>query len=118
MSSIEIITCHHFEERQYGSERVWINQPKNGLDKQCKLQECLRAESPNWGSFFGWENTSQHQQKDSLEQGCILSIFSMLGQIKLYQFSGYKVFLSTAGYFRNKNVLKHEAEILEKIRTF
>ena len=28
------------------------------------------------------------------------------------------IFLSTAGYFRNKNVLKHEAELLEKIRTF
>ena len=52
------------------------------------------------------------QQKDGL------SIFSMLGQIKLYQFSREKVFLSTAGYFRNKNILKHEAGMLEKIKTF
>ena len=29
-----------------------------------------------------------------------------------------EVFLSTAGYFKNKNILKHEAEMLEKIRTF
>ena len=53
LSSIVIITCHHFEERQYGSERVWINKPKNGLDKQCKLQVRSRAESQNWGLFFG-----------------------------------------------------------------
>ena len=42
----------------------------------------------------------------------------MFGQIQLYQFSGEKVFLSTAGYFRNKNVLKLEAGMFEKIRTF
>ncbi len=42
----------------------------------------------------------------------------MLGQIQLDQSSGEKAFLSTAGYFRNKNILKHEAGMLEEIRTF
>ena len=40
----------------------------------------------------------------------------MLGLVQLYQLSGWKRFLSTAG--RNKNVLKLDAGMLEKIRTF
>ena len=36
--------------------------------------------------------------------------------------ASFEPFLTTAGYFRNKNVLKHEAEMLEKnkniLRTF
>ncbi len=81
----------------------------------CKGTRELRAQI---GDHFSGENTSQHQQKDGLEQGCIFSIFSMLGQTQRYQFNGQKVFLSTAGYFRNRNVLKHEAEMLQKIKTF
>ena len=80
------ITYHHFEEKQHGSERVWINPPRNGLDKQqCKLQVPSSAQI---GDHFLGENTSQHQQKDGMEQGCIFSIFTMLGQKQLHQFSG------------------------------
>ena len=42
----------------------------------------------------------------------------MLGPIQLCQLRGWKRFLFTAGYLRNKNVLKLEAGVLEKIRTF
>ena len=42
----------------------------------------------------------------------------MLGPVQLCQLSGLKQFLFTAGCLINKNVLKLEAGILEKIRTF
>ena len=43
---------------------------------------------------------------------------TMLGLVRLCQLSGWKRFLYTAGCFKNKNVLKLEAGMLEKIRTF
>ncbi len=42
----------------------------------------------------------------------------MLGPVQLCQLSGWKKIYFSASYFRNKNVLKVEAGMLEKIRTF
>ena len=42
----------------------------------------------------------------------------MLGPVPLHKLSGWKRFLFSAGCLRNKNVLKLEAGMLEKIRTF
>ena len=109
------ITYHHFKEKQHGSERVWISQPRNGFDQQCKLQVRLRAESPNWGSFLGGKRKSAPIKRWPGTRMYIFNIFNAWAETTS---SIQWVFLSTAGYFRNKNVLKHEAEMLEKIRTF
>ena len=61
------------------------------------------------GDHFTMERTNQHW----IGYLCIF-----LNQCQLCQLSGWKRFLYTAGCFRNKNVLKLEAGMLEKIRTF
>ena len=42
----------------------------------------------------------------------------MLGPVPPHKLSGWKRFLFSAGCLRNKNVLKLEAGMLDKIRTF
>ena len=74
----------------------------------------LRAESPNWRSFFWGGNKSKPTKRWPEIRMYSFNIFN----IQQYQFSGQKVFLSTAGYFRDKKIVKHEAEMLKKIRTF
>ena len=68
----------------------------------------LRAKSWDWGSLYNGRSKSAFNKK----------IEPMLGPLQLCQLSGWKFSLLTAGCLRNKNVLKLEAELLEKIRTF
>ena len=77
-------------------------------DACCKYAWELRAESWNRGSLYNGKN------KSALNK----NIEPMLKPLQLCQLSGWKFSLLTTGCLRNKNVLKFEAGMLEKIRTF
>ncbi len=62
------------------------------------------------GDHFTMERTSLNRIFMNISE-------PMLGPVALFQLSGWKIFLFSAGCLRNKDVLKLEAGMLEKIRT-